>query len=269
MLYSIIPPILIVFSLIGIILLLMKKSDEIQDLLREKAEDEFGADEEKSGGFFGKINRKIIKKDNIKHFFLTVFEKATHKARLLFLKLESRSANLSSSIRERRKTRSQETDNDVSLQQESDIMKKLEEYDSGTKKELISLKTKGVAVAEKKIFTRREKIRQALFTKNNNFKETTAGQVDLEEREIKPIISDRVVTPKARTEIRDRLEELLIERIAVNPKDIEAYERLGEYYLEIKSLKDSKECFKQVLKLDPKNKNAKYRMRRLENLLSK
>ncbi len=68
--------------------------------------------------------------------------------------------------------------------------------------------------------------------------------------------------------MKDRLEELLIERIAANPKDLEAYERLGQYYMEIKGYTDAKECFKQVIKLDPGNRNAKYRLKRLETLLA-
>jgi len=247
--------------------MLMKKSAEVQHLPAEEKIAGLEYLQNTETGFFGKI--KNIKWDNIKHWLLAIMEKVTRKARMMFLKLESRSANLSNSIREKRKARSQKIASEVSLQQESDIMKKLEKYDGGTEKDLESLKTEGVAVAEEKIVHQREKIWQALFVKGKATKEVAAKRVDLEEKEIKPIISDRVVTPKSRAEIRDRLEELLIERIAINPKDIEAYERLGEYYLEIKSYMDAKECFKQVIKLNPSDRNAKYRMRRLENLLSK
>ena len=63
--------------------------------------------------------------------------------------------------------------------------------------------------------------------------------------------------------------EYFVFQVTVNPKDIEAYERLGEYYMEIKSYNDAKECFKQVIKLNPGNRNVKYKIRRLEYLLSK
>jgi cytochrome c-type biogenesis protein CcmH/NrfG len=89
------------------------------------------------------------------------------------------------------------------------------------------------------------------------------------EKIVKPIISEKVVKPRIQTEIKSRLEELLIERVASNPRDIEAYERLGEYYLEMESFEFAKECYKQILKLNPSNRNAKYKIRRLENLLSK
>ena len=213
----------------------MRKSKEVA-FLPPKEVSENNAKISGEAGFFGK-KLSFVKKINgnsFKHSLLAISEKATRKSRVLFLKLESRSANLSNAIREKRKLRFKKTDQAVTVERENDIIKKVEDYKI----------EKGKTPIIEKIYKE-------------------------EEKEIKPIISERAVTARARTEIRDRLEELLIERIAVNPKDIEAYERLGEYYLEIKSYTDSKECFKQVLKLDPKNKNAKYRMRRLENLLAK
>lgn len=71
------------------------------------------------------------------------------------------------------------------------------------------------------------------------------------------------VTPK------NQLEEILIERISMNPRDIEAYERLGDYYLEQDNLTDAKECYRQVLKLSPAYRLVKIKIRRLERLLEK
>lgn len=248
MLYSIIAPILIVLSLIGIIVLLMKKSKEVARLPQEEVSDD-KTEAMKEAGFFRKKLElaKKINGNSAKHFFLAISEKVTRKSRLLFLKLESRSANLSNAIREKRKARFKKNNQVVTFQRESEIIKKLENYRVEKEKPPII----------EKIYKEEEPARNA--------SDSVAGG----EKEIKPIISESVATPRAKTEIRDRLEELLIERIAVNPRDIEAYERLGEYYLEIKSYSESEECFKQVLKLDPKNKNAKYRMRRLENLMAR
>jgi tetratricopeptide (TPR) repeat protein len=88
-----------------------------------------------------------------------------------------------------------------------------------------------------------------------------------EEKPVRPIISDKIVSPRDRTEMKDRLEELLIERIAADPRDVEAYERLAEYYFEVGNYEDAKECYKQVIKLDPKNRNVRYKMRRLERII--
>lgn len=68
---------------------------------------------------------------------------------------------------------------------------------------------------------------------------------------------------------KDQLEDILVERIALNPRDIEAYERLGDYYLEQGNLTDAKECYRQVLKLSPAYRLVKIKIRRLERLLEK
>ena len=88
-----------------------------------------------------------------------------------------------------------------------------------------------------------------------------------EEKEVKPMIGEKVVSASMQNE-KSKLEEILIERIAINPRDIEAYERLGEYYMEIENFNFAKECFKQIMKLDPMNKNVRYKIRRLEKLVS-
>lgn len=77
------------------------------------------------------------------------------------------------------------------------------------------------------------------------------------------MLADATTTPK------NQLEEILIERISMNPRDIEAYERLGDYYLEQDNLTDAKECYRQVLKLSPAYRLVKIKIRRLERLLEK
>lgn len=255
MLYSLIPPILIVLSLIGIILMLVSKSKEVANLPEDHFLDR-EADMENMG-FFGRVAWKIksIKWDDVKHLFLRILEWIARKSRLIFLRLESRFANLSSDIRSKRQARVNKDSANPEVRTENDIIRKLKEYkaDKNSGAETIE----EIAAPKKKSFLEASKevaVKRAIAT---------------EEREVKPMISDKVVNPRVRTEIKDRLEELLIERIAINPKDIEAYERLGEYYMEIKSYNDAKECFKQVIKLNPSDRNAKYRMKRLETILAK
>lgn len=85
--------------------------------------------------------------------------------------------------------------------------------------------------------------------------------------ERKPKISDREDVPEITK--KSQLEDILVERISMNPRDIEAYERLGDYYLEQKNLTDAKECYRQVLKLSPAYRLVKIKIRRLERLLEK
>jgi len=248
MLYQIIPPILIILSLAGIIIFFMKKAPQIaslsdeEDLEREKMEMLAGA------GFFRRIviRIKTIRWDDVKHFLLAISDKLTRKARILFLKLESKSKDLNDSIRDKRKNRFKRNIENVENNEEDDIINRVKNYKPEDKKGYLA-----------------ELKRTVYRDRTENKKE------DAEEKIIRPTVSDKVVTPKARVEMKDRLEDLLIERIAANPKDTEAYERLGEYYMEIDSVNDAKECFKQVLKLDPKNRNVKYRMKRLESMMHK
>jgi tetratricopeptide (TPR) repeat protein len=75
---------------------------------------------------------------------------------------------------------------------------------------------------------------------------------------------DSYVAPKQR---KEQLEEVLIKRIAINPRDIEAYERLGDYYYEQSSMRDAMECYQQVLKLSPTHFKARTKVRRIEKIL--
>lgn len=85
------------------------------------------------------------------------------------------------------------------------------------------------------------------------------------ERPILPIHEAEPTAPQK----KEQLEDILIERISLNPRDIEAYERLGDYYLEQQNLVDAKECYRQVLKLSPAYRLVKIKIRKLERLLEK
>ncbi len=255
MLYSIIPPILIILSLSGIIVFFMKKASRIASLEEEGVFD-MKDREARGNGFFGRLS-SVFRRDNIKHAFLTVSDKMTRRARIMFLRLENKSKNLNDSIRHRKNLRFQNKEKSRSAiaknSKEDEIIEKVKNYGSSS-----SGNSKKNYFSELKRSVYRDRGRGAHVSPE-----------DVAEKKIRPTVSDRVTIPSAKAEMKDRLEDLLIERIAVNPKDIEAYERLGEYYMEIGNANDAKECYKQVLKLDPKNRNVKYRMRRLETMMHK
>ena len=242
MLYSLIPPIVVVLSAIGIIIFLVKKSSHVADIHEESLQAERSIFVERGmwGNFIYKI--KSIKGEDVKHFFLGILEQITRRSRIIFLKLESRFGEMSNDIRVKRQARTNRKANEVQVAENKakDIFEKLKSYRAGKGEQKI-----GIAPEIKKAY------------------------MDEEERIFKPMLAEKITVPESMRETKDQLEELLIERIAVNPRDIEAYERLGEYYMEIKSYNDAKECFKQVIKLNPTNRNVKYKIRRLEYLLSK
>jgi len=237
MYYSLIPPVLAILSIIGIIVFLLRKSSQVAEIAQENIETEAIHSERR--GFFGKIWHKIknVKWDDVKHFFFGITEKIVRRSRIIFLKLESKFGDISNDIRAKRQSR---------LNRKAEEKKKVEEKN-------------------KKIFE----------AKGNQQEKKIIPEIEIkkvyeeEEVEVKPMLSEKITIPESMVDNKSKFEEALIERIAVNPKDMEAYERLGEYYMETKNYIDAKECFKQVLKLNPSNRNIKYKIRRLEYLLSK
>jgi hypothetical protein len=253
MLYSFIPPVIVVLSLIGIIIFLARKASQVA-LLDDGKKDESGiemAGEKK--GFWGKIRRSGNSNgQSMKHGFLVFLEKFTRKLRVFFLKLENLFTYWSENIRRKRRNQA-ELENNQSEDGNVEVMGSAE-FSDGMGQEAVSGETS--QDSKNKIY-----IRDAGETRRI----LTTG--DYDEKTVRPIISEKVVIPRTKPEIKNRLERILIERIASNPKDTEAYERLGEYYFEIENYEHSKECFKQVMKLDPMNAGARDKMRRLERLL--
>lgn len=95
---------------------------------------------------------------------------------------------------------------------------------------------------------------------------------------MRPTVSQKITQPEEKEseateteetlpEVKTQLEDILVERIAANPRDLEAYERLGEYYMEQGNVQDAKECYRQVLRLSPVHRLAKIKIRRLEKML--
>jgi hypothetical protein len=83
----------------------------------------------------------------------------------------------------------------------------------------------------------------------------------------KPIVNQSAKSLAPAPVAKSQFEDILVDRIAANPRDIEAYERLGAYYMEQGNLSDAKECYRQVLRLSPAHRLAKTQIRRLETLL--
>lgn len=79
------------------------------------------------------------------------------------------------------------------------------------------------------------------------------------------IVEEPVIIAKKEPLPEDKVREAaLIYRIAENPKDLEAYSEIGDYYMGIGNIKDAKESFKMVLKLRPRDLKAKSCLREIE-----
>lgn len=239
MLYSLIPPILVILSIIGIVLFLFKKNPEVQKLTEKEKEQEIATESQNN------ISNNISLSGKIKQKALIILEKNIKKIQVLFLKLENFFTSWGEKLRKKRNAKAE-------LSAKTAVMST-----SSADKE----KVDSVANKLEKYMPSKKNIREKLNLKQK------IRQEEIEEKFFRPIISDKIVVPRRRRETKNRLEELLIERIAVNPKDIEAYERLGEYYLEIKNLEHAKECFKQVIRLNPTNLSVRYKIKKLERMI--
>ncbi len=105
---------------------------------------------------------------------------------------------------------------------------------------------------------------------NAEEKSPVVKRITTKEIQIQSVATKKVIlSDKKEKKLEDSFEQALIDRIAVNPQDIEAYERLGDYYLENNNYEESLECFQYVLKLSPLHYKAKIRTRRLKKMLGK
>ena len=88
--------------------------------------------------------------------------------------------------------------------------------------------------------------------------------------------ADQVVTLRKRSMVsekredaahRDEQEVALMRAIEQNPHDSKAYEQLGDYYMEREQFEDARDCYKYVLRLDPRHRRAQVAMKNLDRVL--
>ena len=65
------------------------------------------------------------------------------------------------------------------------------------------------------------------------------------------------------------MEKRYIDRIVINNRDIEAYKKLGDLYVDMRNYKDALEAFEYVLKLKPNDTVASRRVKDISNRLQK
>lgn len=241
MLYSILPPIIVILSFIALLVFLFRKASKVTELrdLSGTGESDF---EKKNFIKRVAIKSKLFFQSSLRVWLWSVLEKLTRRFRMGFLKLENSFSKISNRIREKK---------------------------NGKKREVMLKNADKIsAEAEKEPSYNFSSFKKNLLEENISKEDRKPEPVEFKDKPVRPIISDKMVSPRNRSEIKDILENVLIERIAANPKDVEAYERLGEYYMEIGNYEHAKECVRQIIKLNPANKSAKYKMKRLERLMN-
>lgn len=251
-LYFVLPPIIIVVSLALVIFLISRRSLEIAQEI-EKGE---------NGEVQSRISMEVTSK------WLHFLEKIAHTSKVFFLKMHNRLEEKLTFIKSKK--------NKI----ESDLDKKDFE-ESGIEGLIEDIEDDGITleeVFEKEAVTAREAGNSMDLTKGsdkNKIKRIfSRGKKQAKEEEVvnvtklreeRVMVSKEVVYPEER---KEELESMLVERIAHDPRDIEAYERLGDYYISQENNVDAEACYKQVLKLNPqslsvRNKLSRFKRKRL------
>ena len=237
MLYLIIPPIVIVVCLAILLYLFSRKIPETAELQMKKRGEEGEETQIVKVGVISKFGQLLLR-------FL---EKTTQKFKVFSLKFHNLSGKWLEFIKEKRK---------------NDAAGRIEEA-----------KGEEARVAEKEK-EKEESEKFDLFVKKISTREIEKnGEVSVleteEEKPEKPMISEEVTMPEFPSASRNKLEEVLIGRIIANPRDLGAYEKLGDLYFEQKNFSDAKDSYKQVLKANPVNRRVRIKMRKLERIIGR
>ena len=221
--YSILFPSLILFSLTGIILFLVKKAPNLNRIENEQLKNFSFADEPKKGWrrFFWPFGKKS--QNDGSGGMLLFLEKILKKMKIVFLRLENKFSSWAEKIKNKRNQRKENFEKqEKNFQEQEKISDNFSRFERTEKRQI---REAG------KIVDREDK--KNIFLKNDFF------------------------------------ERQMVEKIAANPKDISLYKKLGEYYWELKNFDYAKECFKQVMKINPRDKNVKQKMKEIEKFLTK
>ena len=88
--------------------------------------------------------------------------------------------------------------------------------------------------------------------------------------------SDHIVSLRKRSMVSDKIENAegrdaeelaLMKEIENDPQNSKKYEQLGDYYMEREQFADARDCYKYVLRLDPRHKRAQVAMKNLDRVL--
>lgn len=224
-----IPPIILIAALAALIVIIGRKSADLKKIrvFQQQAE----KNQEKA---VWKSSLNLIGKKS-----LHLLEKFLDFAKFVFRKTEQSAAAWSAKLRAKRngkKTESAVLDKFPKEPDEARIMREIENI---------------------------EEISSDLTSKREDPGYDGSGVVIRRKITEEPVVVPK--KPKKKFMPEDKVKEAaLIYRIAENPKDLEAYHEIGDYYLGINNIKDAKEAFKMVLKLRPRDLKAKSSLREIE-----
>jgi hypothetical protein len=226
MIWLYVPPVILIVALAGLIVILGKKSGEMKKISVLQSNRENVSGEKISWkNRLNSIGKKI----------LHLLEKILEGSKLAFKKTEQIFSVWVAKLRARRRGKSVESiiEEERKGDEELRIIQEIEKT---------------------------EQISANISENQENIRYVGNEVIARRKIEIEPL-----PIPKKEPLPEDRVREAaLIYRIAENPKDLEAYRDIGDYYMGIGNIKDAKESFKMVLKLRPRDLKAKSSLREIE-----
>ncbi len=252
--YLIVPPIIIIVSIFFLLWYLSRKGSD--PFIAEKVS--YLDMNTHNGIFFFRI----------KQFIFHILEKTAYRFKVKSLQLHNVLSNTAQSFKEKSKDlQVQKTNADsaskVFVEDIEEPLSSISKDDAPASSEETLLQEKEIPSYDSSLSTEKKFAIRRRTHRTFEFEE--------EKKNDRPMVSEKVTRPEAsyRKVVANVIhEENLIARIASNPKDFSSYEKLGDYYMAVGNIKDAKECYKQVLKLNPAARLVKIKIRRLEKIVA-
>jgi tetratricopeptide (TPR) repeat protein len=241
----VLPPIIIVISLALIIFLISRRSLEIAKEIENGDESEAQS----------RISMEV------KSRWLHFLEKIAHIFKVLFLKMHNRLEKKLTFIKS--KKNKIESDLDKKDFEESGLDSLVENNKEDILEKVMEEEVDKEGTNSMDLTKNNPNKIKRIFSRGKNQGNTDENTDVVKLREERMMISKKVTYPEAEDK-KEELESILVERIASDPRDIEAYERLGDYYISQENNVDAEACYKQVLKLNPQSLSVRNKLSRFK-----
>jgi tetratricopeptide (TPR) repeat protein len=217
-----IPHILMILSAAGVIFIIARRVPEsIGDIKKENDE-------------LKKTTKKEKNKVDIKEKFIHSLEKFLRKVKVFILRGDTKIMEVIKKLRKERTKEEKQV-----FQEKKEEKKKTEKKESTIKKKISRIR--------KKVMTQKEK---AILKINDLRKQSKKPEITTP-----PLKS--IDIQEARKVMLERQEQVLIKKIARNPRDDSAYVELGKLYMNVGNIVDAKASLNQALKINQGNIKAK------------
>lgn len=248
--FDILPQLAIIVSLMGILLIISRNLSKVKELEGQEEiflrDVEIQEEREKFNQLTRRAASRVMDKETYERAlsgFWFWLEKFLRRTRITFLKLDTKIAALLKNLREKNADIAEKAEEEAEVDQSEPDLNSKEEEAQG-----FAAKRRDIRDKAESFFRRRKKTEETMH------KVETVQSNDREEF----ISSDvNVSTQRESDQVRTQKEQEYIEALIKNPRDINAYWKLGILYYRRRNFNDSLACFRQIVKIDPDHDRAK------------